>query len=241
MFIFFSEIFSPPRHTLLLVIAMWIGLLFAEKRSERYKVSKEDLNNLIFYSLIAFIIGGRIFFVLQNISAFIQSPAGIFSINTDLFDLSGGLATAAIAGLIYSQRKRLNLWSTLDALTPLFSMLAIGLGLSHLASGAAFGKETKLAFGIDLWNATRYPTQIYETLAALLTFGLIWLRKENQPAGLLFLAFTALTAFFQIIIQSFRADTILIFNGIGQGQVIAWLILLICFLLFEIKLKARHE
>ncbi len=241
MLTLFRNFFSPPRHIILLLAAAWIGLSLAEKRAERYGVSKEDLNNIAFYGLIALIVGGRISFVLQNLSAFIKSPLGIFSINPDLFDSLGGLAAAVVVSFIYGQRRDLKLWSTLDALTPFFSILAIGLGLTHLAAGTAFGKEAKLPFAIDLWNATRHPTQIYETLAALLTFGLIWLRKSNPTSGLLFLAFAALTAFSQLVIQAFRAERTLIFNGVAQEQVIAWLVLLICFALFEFRLKQAQD
>jgi phosphatidylglycerol:prolipoprotein diacylglycerol transferase len=238
MLALFRNLFSPPRHMILLVAATWIGLNLAEKRAAHYDVSREDLNNITFYSLIALIIGGRISFVLQNLSAFIKSPFGIFSINPDLFDPIGGLAAAVIVSLVYGQRRGLKFWSTLDALTPLFSVLSIGLGLSHLAAGTFFGKESSLPFAIDLWNATRHPTQIYETLAALLTFGLIWLRKENPTSGFLFLTFAALTAFSQIIIQSFRADATLIFAGINPTQAAAWIILAACFILFEVRLNA---
>ena len=74
---------------ILLLAAAWIGLSFAEKRAERHGLSKDDLNNITFYGLIAFVIGGRVSFVLQNISAFVKSPLGILSINPDLFDLFG--------------------------------------------------------------------------------------------------------------------------------------------------------
>lgn len=239
MFTLFRDLFSPPRNMLLLLAAAWIGLTFAEKRTGRYSVSKEELNNITFYGLLALAVGGRISFVLQNLSAFMQSPFGIFSINPDLFDISGGLAAVVMVALIYGQRRDLKFWSTLDALTPFFSVLAIGFGLAHLAAGTFFGKETDLPFGIELWNATRHPTQIYETLAALLTFSLIWLGKQNPTSGILFLTFTALTALSQIVIQTFRADVTLIFAGINQTQVIAWIILATCFILFEIRLKER--
>ena len=220
---------------ILLLIAAWIGLSLTEKRAERYDVGKEDLNNITFYGLIALVIGGRISFILQNLSAFVKSPGGIFSINPDLFEVTGALAAAIIVTLIYGQRRDLKLWSTLDALTPFFSILAIGLGLSHLAAGTFFGKETTLPFAIDLWNATRHPTQIYETLAALLTFILIWQIQKNPTSGILFLTFATLTAFSQLVIQSFRADVTLIFNGVILAQVIAWFVLLACLMLFEFR------
>lgn len=241
MLTIFRNLFSPPRHMILLVIAAWIGLIFAEKRAERYGIQKDDLNNITFYGLIAFIIGGRISFVLQNIPAFLKSPLGIISINPDIFDPLGAAAIALIAAFIYGQRRELSFWHTLDALTPFFAIISIGLGLSHLAAGTAFGTETDLAWGIDLWNATRHPTQIYATLASLLIFSLLWFSKHDPRPGILFLTFAAMTTGSQLFIQAFRGDSTLIFNNLRQEQIIAWIMLAICFVLFELRFKQRTE
>lgn len=235
MLTLFRNLFSPPRHMILLVLATWIGLNLAEKRAERHGISKSDLDNLTSYALIAFILGGRISFVLQNISAFIKSPLGIVSINPDIFDPFGAMVAAGFVAFIYGQRRKLPFWNTLDSTTPLFAILAIGLGLSHLAAGTAFGKETDLPWGINLWNATRHPTQIYEILASLLTFGLVWFQKQNPRPGILFLTYTALTAASQLFIQAFRADSTLMFNGLRQEQVIAWMVLAVSFVLLEYR------
>ncbi len=224
---------------ILLVFATWIALSLAEKRTERHGVNKEYLNNITFYGLIAFVIGGRISFVLQNLPAFIKSPADIVSINTDIFDPLGALAAALIVALVYGQRRGLFLWPTLDALTPFFAVISVGMGLSHLAAGTAFGKETDLIWGIDLWNATRHPTQIYETLASLLIFGLLWFKKHDPRPGILFLTYTALTAASQLFIQAFRGNSTLIFNGLRQEQLVAWIILALCFVLFEYRFQKQ--
>lgn len=239
MLTLFRNLFSPPRHMILLLLATWIGLNLAEKRAERHGVSRENLNNIIYYSLIAFVIGGRLSFVLQNLAAFTKSPLGIISINPDIFDPLGGMAVAVITALIYGQRHGLHLWNTLDALTPFLAILSIGIGLSHLAAGTAFGMETDSALGINLWNATRHPTQIYETVASLLIFGLVWLQKQNPRPGILFLLYAALTAAAQLFIQAFRGDSTIIFNGLRQGQVIAWIALAVIFILFEYQLKEK--
>ncbi|MBI5955109.1 MAG: prolipoprotein diacylglyceryl transferase [Chloroflexi bacterium] len=241
MLTLFRNFFSPPRHMILLLLATWIGLTLAEKRAERYGIGKDDINNLTYYGLIAFVVGGRLSFVLQNLSAFIKSPLGIISINPDIFDPLGGIAVAVITAAIYGQRRGLKLWNTLDALTPFFAVLSVGIGLSHLAAGTAFGMETDVAWGINLWNATRHPTQIYETAASLLIFGLVWFQKQNPRPGLLFLAYAALTAAAQLFIQAFRGDSALILNGLRQGQVIAWVALAIVFILFEYRLRKSHE
>jgi phosphatidylglycerol---prolipoprotein diacylglyceryl transferase len=237
----FQNLFAPPRHMILLIAAAWFGLTLAEKRSERHGVGKDHLNNLTFYGLLAFVIGGRVSFVLQNIAAFVKKPIDVISINPDLFDPLGAVVTALLVMLVYGQRKSLPLWNTLDALTPFFAILAIGLGLSRLASGAGFGKETDLAWGIQQWNAVRHPTQLYETLASLLTFGLVWLLKRNPRPGILFLLFAALTAATQLIVQTFRANSAIILDGIIREQVTAWVVLAVSFILIEARLSSKKQ
>ncbi len=224
---------------ILLFAAAWIGLSLAEKRAERHGVSKDNLNNITFYALVALVIGGRISFILQNIPAFIKSPLGIISINPDMFDPLGAMAAAFIVAFIYGQRNNLSFWHTLDALTPFFAFMAIGFGLSHLAAGTAFGKETDLPWGINLWNATRHPTQIYEMLASLLIFGLLWFKKHDHRPGILFLTFAALTTGSQLFIQAFRGDSTLILNGLRQEQVIAWAALAMFFALIEYRFQKQ--
>jgi len=240
----FRSLFAPPRHFILLFAALWIGLTLAEKRSERHGISKDTLNNITFYSILAYVIGGRMLFALANLSAFTPSPLSIFSPNPDLFDPASGLITMLLVGLIYGQRQKLPLWGTLDALTPLFATLAIGLHLSHLAAGTAFGSPTTLPWGIDLWNATRHPTQIYELIAALIVFGLLWFRKSDLPAGILFLNFTALTAGARLFLEAFHGDSTLVLGGLGLrlAQVISWIMLAITLLVTEsIKQKQYNK
>ena len=229
----FQNLFAPPRHMILLVIAAWLGLTLAERRTEYHGISKDDLNNISFYGMIAFVIGGRISYVLQNMSAFTKSPLGIISINPDLFDPIGALAITFIVLMVYGQRKQLSIWNILDALTLFFAVVSVGLGLSHLAAGTAFGLPTDLPWGIDLWNATRHPTQIYDMLASSLILILLWLFKPSPRPGVPFLTFAALTAFTQLVLQAFRANYTILFAGLRQEQVLAWLALLICFILLE--------
>jgi len=236
----FRSLFAPPRHLILIVAALWIGLALAEKRTERHGISKDALNNITFYSLLGYILGGRILYALANLSAFTPSPLSIFSPNPDLFDPTSALITMILVGLIYGQRQKLPIWGTLDSLTPLFATLAIGLALTHLAAGTAFGSPTALPWGIDLWNATRHPTQIYELIASLVIFSLLWFKKSDSPRGLFFLHFTALTAGSRLFLEAFRGDSTLVFGGLRLVQVIAWVVLAVAVFVREsIRQKTR--
>lgn len=236
----FRSLFAPPRHFILIVAALWIGLTLAEKRSEKHGVSKEQLNNVSFYSIIGYVIGGRVLFALANLSSFAQSPFSIFSPNPDLFDPTGALVAGILVGTIYGQRQKLQLRGTLDALTPIFASLAIGLALAHLAAGTAFGSPTTLPWGIHLWNATRHPSQIYELIASLLIFGLIWFYRSNPPPGILFLDFIALTAGSRLLLEAFRGDSTLVLGEFRVAQIAAWGILLMALLASE-SIRQREK
>lgn len=236
----FRSLFAPPRHLILILAALWIGLTLSEKRAGRYGVPTEALNNILYYSILGYLLGGRLLFALANLSAFSQSPLSLFSLNIDLFDPLGALLTALLVGFVYGQRLKLSLWPTLDALTPFFAFLWIGLSLSHLAAGTAFGSPTTLPWGIELWNATRHPTQVYELIAALLVFTVIWLRASNLFPGSTFFLFVALTAGSRLFLEAFRGDSTLIAGGLRLAQVIAWLVLAAALLASE-RLRARTE
>lgn len=216
-----------PVPALSLLLALWLGLSLTEKFAPKRGVNPDLLYNLTFLTLVSGIVGARLFFAAQNFSAFVQTPLSLFSRETGSLDPFGGFASALIAALVYGRRARLKFWPTLDGLTPLFAMLAVGLGFSHLASGAAFGMETSLPWGIELWGATRHPTQVYEVgmgLAILLFLG--WKVKNNPlKDGALFLLFAALTAGAQLFVEGFRGDSTLLPGGIRIGQVLAWLVL----------------
>ncbi|HMR98969.1 MAG TPA: prolipoprotein diacylglyceryl transferase [Anaerolineales bacterium] len=237
----FRTLFTPPRDLILLVAALWIGLALAEKRTERHGVSKDALNNLVFYSLFGCLLGGRILFALTNYSAFANSPLNIFSLNVDLFDPIGGISMGILAGCIYGKKQNLSFWNALDAITPILATTAIGLHLSHLAAGTAFGAPTTLPWGIELWNAMRHPTQIYELFASLIIFALIWFRKSEVSPGALFLNFTALTAGARLFLEAFRGDGVLIFGGLRLAQVVAWMALAIVFITSEQKWQNEQK
>jgi prolipoprotein diacylglyceryltransferase len=229
----FRSLFAPPRHYILIVAVMWIGLALAERRTQRHGISKEQLNNITFYSLIGYVLGGRILFAVNNLSAFMSSPLSIFSPNPDLFDPTGALIVMLLIGYIYGQRGELPFWGTLDALTPLLATITIGLSLAHLAAGTAFGSPTNVAWGIDLWTAIRHPTQIYELIASLLIFGWLWFRKTNSPPGIHFVTFVALTAGSRLLLEAFRGDSTLIFGEFRLAQIAAWIVLGIALVVSE--------
>lgn len=219
---------------LFLLVGLWIGLNFAEKNAKRYGIQPGDLDNLILLALVAGVLGARLTYILRYPVVFSANPASIISLNPGLLDPWGGLVAAGLAALIYGQRKKLPFWPTLDALTPAFAVMGVALGLSHLASGSAYGAPADLPWAIELWGAERHPSQVYEILAALLILAVVWPEHglwdrykghQNLQPGVRFLGFVALSAFARLFLEAFRGDSTLLGGGIRSAQLLAWLVL----------------
>jgi len=241
MLTLFRNLFAPPRDLILVVIAIWIGAWLADKRADRHAISPNALEKITFYPLLAYVLGGRLLYVVENIQGFIQSPRDIFSLNLELFDSWGGLGVALVTAFVIMNRENLSLWPVLDALTPIFAVGLIGFSLANVASGHAFGSETALPWAIDLWGASRHPSQLYAALASFLTFVLLWFQKADTPPGVHFLTFSALTSGWMLFLEAFRGDSLLVFAGLRVTQIVAWLVLALSLFLLDRKQGAPVE
>ena len=220
---------------LILLAGLWLGLSLAEKHTRGSDVKASDLSNLVIVSLVAGLVGARLVYVLRYPPVFAASPLSIFSLNPGLLDLWGGIAVGLIAGMVYGGRKGMQLWPTLDTLTPALAVFAVALGGSHLASGAGYGAPTNLPWGIEMWGTNRHPAQVYEILAAAFVLWAVWPGKPvlriqwkgraNQPPGWRFLSFLALTAACYLFLEAFHGDSALLPDGIRTTQILALVLL----------------
>jgi prolipoprotein diacylglyceryl transferase len=225
---------------LVLLAGLWLGLTLSERRAKRHGENPGYLYNLVFIALIAGVIGARLSYAITYPSAFAANPLSLLSINPGLFDPFAGILIGVSTAVIYLYRKQLPLWSTLDALTPLFAVLAIAQGIAHFAAGSAFGSPTDLPWGIHIWGAIRHPTQIYEILLAtiiLLAVYLIDKSQSGQTSGFTFLSFIALSSTARLFIEAFRGDSTLIGSGFRSAQVMSWLVLAACLALLGRRIQ----
>jgi len=237
MFESIANFFAPPRDIILLVVMIWVGSYITEKSAERFGLPQKTFADFISNSLTGFVIAGGYKTISLNFSA--TTLLRVIQIDPSLFDAWLGITTILLVAVYYFQRAKLPLWQTLDALTPLLAFTAIGIALTHLASGQAFGMETNVAWAIRQWGALRHPTQWYELLASLLILGWLLLPKPDSPPGILFLHFTALTAGARLFLEAFRGDSALVLGEFRLAQIVAWVVLAVA--LFTSKLMQRNN
>jgi phosphatidylglycerol:prolipoprotein diacylglycerol transferase len=227
---------------LILLVGFWFGLDLARRQASSLEIIPQTVDNLVLISTITGVMGARLAVVSRYPGAFLLNPASLVSLNLGLFDVPVGIFLAVLAGWLYAQSKQLSVWILLDILTPGFALFAAAMGFSDLASGSAFGAPTSLPWGIQLWGAKRHPSQVYEILAAIAIFVIVWRFSHPRatwrlPAGLVFLAFAALTSFSTLILEAFRDDSVLIMGQLHRNQLIAWVLLAVCLSAMGAKLK----
>ncbi len=225
---------------LILLAGMWISILLVDREAQRHNLDASSLNNLIFIGLVASILGARLWYAARYSSVYFEDPLSLIALNISTLAPIEGIATGLVAVLIYGQRKKLPLWPTLDALTPSISLFAISIGLSHIASGAAFGAPTDLPWAIELWGALRHPTQIYETIAATIVFMVVMhQRTRSRFSGYLTLTWVVLFASSRLFIEAFRGDSIIALGSLRTAQLISLAIIIAG--LFGLHFMARAK
>jgi len=222
--------FILPMAGLALLAGLWSGLSFTEREAARLKIIEPALSNVIFYSLLAGLVGARVGYALEFPALYSSNPLSLLSLTPTTLSPGMGLAVGFIAFAIFVQRKAMPIRPTLDAIAPGLAVFMVFVGLAHILSGDAYGAPTKVPWAIRLWNEYRYPSQFYETFIALTIFLIIRERfPKPEGAGLNFLLTVALSSASRVLLESFRGDSVFWPGGFREAQIIALIIMAISF------------
>ena len=222
--------FILPMASLALLAGLWLGLPLIEREAARLKMNATTLSNVIFYSLLAGLIGARLGYALEFPNVYLAKPLSLLALTPATLSPSAGLVVGLIAFVIFIQRKGLPLRPTLDALAPGLALFMVFVGLAHILSGDAYGAPTSVPWAIRLWNEYRHPSQFYEILIALTIFLVIRQRfPKPEGAGLNFLLTIALSAASRVFLETFRGDSIFLPGGFRMAQVNALIIMAFSF------------
>lgn len=221
-----------PTAALLLLAGFWLGLELTEKQAHHFGASAEKIYNMALVAVVAGIAGARLAYAARSPGAFLQSPLSLLAPTPQMLDAGGGLLAALLAALFYMRARRLPFWPTLDASVTLLAILGVAIGLANLASGDGFGAPAGVPWAIVLWGEPRHPSQVYETLAALLAAAVVWpgsraFAHSLQRPGFRLWLFLALSAGARLILEAFRGDSPVWMGSFRAAQVIAWLALAI--------------
>lgn len=227
-----------PMASLALLVGIWIGISLIEREAARLKISSSNFSDIIFYSLLAGAVGGRIGYALEFPTLYLAKPLSLLALTPTTLSPMAGLLVGSIFFLIWIQRKNIPIPLALDAIAPGLAMFMVFVGISHIFSGDAYGTPTNLPWSIRLSNEYRHPSQFYETLIALGIFFVIHKRSlHHNGKGINFLLTIVLSSFATVFLEAFRGDSVYWFAGFREAQIIALGLMIISLYLINQTIK----
>lgn len=238
--------FSIRWYGMLFASGFLLGYYIAEKMLKSENVDQKWIDSLFFYVIIATIVGARLGHVFfYGWDYYSQNPSEIFKVWHGGLASHGGAFGILIALYIHSKlvTKRSMVWALDRVLVPTALVTAF-IRLGNLMNSEIYGFETSLPWGIIFERngeiIAKHPTQLYEALAYLLTFGILmflyWRTNSKNKPGLLLGTFFVLMFSSRFLIEfikenqeAFESEMVL-----NMGQ---WLS--IPFILFGIFLIVR--
>lgn len=216
-----------PVAPLLIIASFWIGLSLTARQAKRFDLEEDVVFNAGFYGAVGGLLGARVWYVIEFWSFYQDRLGEVFSLNLNTLAPFEGIVTGLLIAVICLQRKRVPGAPLLDALAPGLAAFAAGLSLANLADGSAYGEPAQLPWAINLWDAARHPTQIYDFVLSLGILFVTWrLLRSGPPTGRAFGACVALLAAARLLTEGFRGDSALLDGGWRTMQFV-WLALLL--------------
>ena len=192
--------FSLAPYGVLVALAFLTALYVIARLARRAGLNSDAVVNLGIVCGLSAILGAKIMMFLVDIREYVNNPAEIFSLASlqaaGVF--YGGLIAALIAAVIYMRRRHLPPLATADVFAP---GIALGHGIGRLgcfAAGCCWGLPTKLPWGVTFTNPLSqvsrellgiplHPTQLYESAAEFLIFGILsWrIRRRHAPGAII--------------------------------------------------------
>jgi len=181
---------SPEIFSLGPIHVRWYGLMFAvgflfgyhhvEKMFKLENIDMKWLESLFIYLIVATVVGARLGHVLfYGWDYYSQHPIEILYIWQGGLASHGGVIGILIAMYIYSKKisQRNILW-ILDRVVVPSVLVGAMIRFGNLMNSEIYGHPTTLPWGFifERNNETvaKHPTQIYESLCYLATFGVLW-------------------------------------------------------------------
>jgi len=148
----------------------------------------DQLSDLIFYTAIGLIVGGRLGYVLvYSWGPFLEHPSILFKIWEGGMSFHGGMLGAAAGVFVYARVAKRAWVNVIDFVAPL---VPIGLGagrLGNFINNELWGRVTHVPWamvGTSYSSGPRHPSQLYEfCLEGVCLFLILWFyTRKPKPS-----------------------------------------------------------
>lgn len=191
------------------------------------KCSKQELIDILFYTALGIIFGGRIGYVLfYEPELMLSQPWSLLTFWVPGRSFHGGLLGVIISLYIFAKLKNKHIFEITDLIAPAIP-IGIACGrLGNFINGELWGKVTNLPWGMVYPGAgylPRHPSQIYEfLLEGVALFVILFLFRNRKELGYLSGIFLFYYACMRFIVEFWREpDWHLNLNFLSMGQILS--------------------
>ena len=222
-------------YSLFILLAIFFGYELAEWEAKKYDISKDFMFNMTFASIIAGLIGARLYYVIFNFELYSHDILSIFKFWEGGLAIHGGIIAGVITAYIYAKRYNVKFIKLMDiAVVSLLLAQAIGRW-GNFFNSEAHGPATTLAIlknhriipgfvinGMNINGVYYEPCFYYEFLWCVIGFIIMLIIRRNKKLKL-----GTLTAFYlmwysfgRFIIEGMRTDSLML-GGFKMAQIIS--------------------
>ncbi len=251
----------------IIALGMLAGALVAYREAKKTGQKVDDYIDFTLYTLIAAIIGARIYYVIFEWDYYSAHPLEIFNLRAGGLAIYGGVLASALTLLIFTKVKKLKFWLMADtAVQGLIIGQIIGRW-GNFFNREAFGGYTDSLFAMQLPVSEAkgitqeliehlvtidgvsyvqvHPTFLYEgTWNLLLFIGICLYKRHKKFDGEIFAIYLMGYGVGRFIIEGLRTDQLVIkaLGGIAASQVLSiiLIVLAVAFVIYNrVQLKRR--
>jgi phosphatidylglycerol---prolipoprotein diacylglyceryl transferase len=207
-------------------------------------IGHDDFPSFMFYLLLGVLIGSRLFSVLSELPYYLGKPIAIFMWWQGGMAFHGGLIGAVVAALIFCKSRRISFYKIADlVMIPVCLALALGR-VGNYTNGEFYGKIASVPWAVQFQGVEgfRHPVQIYEAIAMVAIFGLLWwLKGKKLPDGTIFWSFIMAYGLLRFWLEFYKDLPPLLF-GLTWGQLFCLPMILLggIMLLFRKKINRSN-
>ncbi|WP_353148515.1 prolipoprotein diacylglyceryl transferase [Pollutimonas bauzanensis] len=194
-------------------------------------LSLRDLEDIIFYSVLGVIAGGRLGYVLfYKPAEYLAHPLEVFYLWQGGMSFHGGLVGVIVALLIFARKRNKTLLEIGDFVAPLIPLGLAAGRLGNFINGELWGRPTTLPWGMvfpqTADGVARHPSQLYEMgLEGFALFALVWLfARKPRPTGQISAVFLMGYGVFRFLAEFTREPDNylgLLAGGLSMGQLLS--------------------
>ena len=206
-----------------------------------WRITPEDVDDLLFYVTLGVILGGRLGYVLfYNLPSYLEHPLQILMVWQGGMSFHGGLIGVLIAMALFARSRRVPFLDIADAVAAITPMGLLFGRIANFINGELFGRATDLPFGVIFPNGgplPRHPSQLYEAflegLVLLIVVQLV-ARRRRVPAdrgliGGVFLLGYGIARFIVEFAREPDPQLGFLFDGLTMGQLLSLPVALVGF------------